>query len=172
MPIFPPAWITAVAMLLSSVACDGGARDSRSVTDSASATARTVDSLVARSANRVMYLDGDERSVLEFSRKPDGALEVAQDATFGDDGKANRRYTFDKDGRLLGVTEERSQTAAAGNQSPARMHSTLSVFIESGVPTTAKTVDGKPGVVQPFEVDNVTRRAEAIRRLAPTSARP
>lgn len=171
-PISRRACIAALAVLLSSLACDGGTHDSRTTSDSASATARTVDSLVARSANRVMYMDGDERSVLEFTRRPDGALEVTQEATFGDDGKATRRYTFDKEGRLLGMTEERSQTAAAGNQSPALMRSTLSVFIESGVPTTSKTVDGKPGVVQPFEVDNVTRRAEAIRRLAPTSAHP
>lgn len=153
--------------VLCCVGCDGTSGGERALADSARATAATVDSLVLRSANRVPFTDGDERSVLEFTTKPDGTLEVTQEATFGDDGKANRRYTFDNGGRFLGMTEQRSQTAAAGNQSPALMRSTLSVFIESGVPTASKTVDGKPGVVQPFEIDNVQRRADVIRRLAP-----
>ncbi len=160
--------LTLALLLLSSLACDAGGRDSR---DTDSATARTANGLTTQSANRVMYVDGDERSELEFTRKPDGTLDVMQVATFGDDGRATRRYSFDKDGRFLGMTEERTQTAAAGNQSPALMRSTLSVVIASGVPTTSKTVDGRPGVVQSFEIDNVTRRAEAIRRLAPNVPR-
>ncbi len=164
-----PARYASIALvaLLGCVACDQRSRDVLAMSDSVQSLTRTMDSLQTQSANRVLYMDGDERSELAFTRKPDGALEVSQDATFGDDGKATRRYTYDKDGRFLGMTESRSQTAAAGNQSPALMRSTLSVFIESGVPTTSKTVDGKPGVVQPFEIDNVRRRAEAIRRLAP-----
>lgn len=158
--------MAAFLLLLPCLACDQQ-RDARAMSDSAQTLTRTMDSLAARSANRMMYLDGDERSELEFTRKPDGALEVSQEATFGDDGKATRRYSFDKDGRFLGMTESRSQTAAAGNQSPSLMRSTLSVLIEAGVPTATKSVDGKPGVVQPFEIDNVRRRAEAIRRLAP-----
>jgi len=155
------------AVLLLCTACDTRAGDVLAMSDSAKTLTHAMDSLAARSANRVLYMDGDERSELEFTRKPNGALEVSQEATFGDDGKATRRYSFDKDGRFLGMTESRSQTAAAGNQSPSLMRSTLSVLVEAGVPTATKSVDGKPGVVQPFEIDNVQRRAEAIRRLAP-----
>lgn len=161
--------LVAVATTVVLAGCTPGSDAQRDASASGSSgSAATGGAGVAMPAsNRVMFVDGDERSELGFTRHAPDSLGVIEEARFGDDGKATRRYTFDDAGALLRMHEEKSQTVFSGNQSPAPMRSTLTVIIRSGVPVATKTVDGTPGTVQAFEVENVKRRAELIFRLAP-----
>jgi len=160
------AGISCCLAALAFTGCAGGddaARDSGARAGASAAAAPTADG----AANRVMFIDGDERSELEFTRRGPDALDVREDAQFGDDGKATRRYTFDGAGALLRMHEEKSQTVLSGDRSPAPMRSTLTVTVDGGATSATKTVDGTPGTVQAFEMENVKRRAALIFRLAP-----
>lgn len=117
--------------------------------------------------SRAMFMDGDERSELQFTSRGGGALEVLEQASFGEDGKALRSYTFDAAGTMTSMTEERSQTVLSGNTSPVLQHTMLSITVEAGSSNATKLVDGKPAPVRAFEVEKARRHAEAIRKLAP-----
>ena len=93
----------------------------------------------------------------------DGSISVEDEARFGDDGQAHRVFTFDKSWTLQRVTEQRTQTAFSGDRSPAPMRSELIVDFSGSVPSARKMVDGVPRDVQSFEIDNLRRRAEALR---------
>lgn len=147
-------------LLATSLACD---TPREPVADSARAGAQRV----AGTSAPVAYIDGDEKSELVFTRRADGALDVQERATFGDDGTVTRRYAFDASGALASMVEERDQTVFSGDKSPTKLRTEFTVRITAGDTSADKRVDSAPASVQPFEIDNVRRRALAVYRLAP-----
>jgi len=117
-------------------------------------------------AKRGTYVDGDERSNWTLTTAADGSTSIEDDARFGDDGHANRVFTFDKQGTLMRATEQRTQTVQSGDRSPATMRTELIVDFTKSVPFARKMVDGTPRDVQSFEIDNIRRRANALREQA------
>ena len=111
-------------------------------------------------------MDGDERSNWTLTTAADGSISIEDDVRFGDDGQANRVFTFDKQGTLVRATEQRSQTVQSGDRSPAPMRTELIVDFTKSVPVARKMVDGAPHDVQSFEIDNIRRRANALREQA------
>ena len=144
------------------LACE---RDGRPASND-SAGSRTAPAGAESTATRGVYVDGDERAEWVAARTGSGSR-IDETARFGDDGTAKRTFIFDASGALVRMTEERAQTVFPGNQSPTTMHTTLSIDFTGGAPTAVKSVDGKPGTVQEFEINNVRRRATALRRLSP-----
>jgi hypothetical protein len=117
-------------------------------------------------ASRGTYVDGDERSNWTLTTAADGSISIEDDARFGDDGQANRVFSFDKQGALLRATEQRTQTVQSSDRSPATMRTELIVDFTKSVPLARKMVDGTPRDVQSFEIDNIRRRANALREQA------
>jgi hypothetical protein len=138
----------------------------RATTTTANANAGAESSTVASGATRGTFVDGDERSTWTLTAAADGSISIEDDARFGDDGQANRVFTFDKQGRLVRATEQRSQTVQSGDRSPAPMRTELIVDFTKSVPVARKMVDGTPHDVQSFEIDNIRRRANALRAQA------
>lgn len=146
--------------LATSVSCD-------TPREPAVESARAGATRIAGTSAPVAHVDGDEKSELVFTRRVDGALDVQERATFGDDGTVTRRYAFDASGALASMIENREQTVFSGDRSPAKLRTEFIVRITASDTAADKRVDGAPATVQPFEIDNVRRRATAVYRLAP-----
>lgn len=147
-------------VLVASLACTS--TDRAAVSDSAHPGA----SGTQRSARRGTFVDGDERSNWTLTTAADGSSSIEDDVRFGEDGQANRVFSFDKRGILVRATEQRSQTVQSGDRSPASMRVELIVDFAKAAPVARKMVDGVPRDVQSFEIDNIRRRADAVRAQA------
>jgi hypothetical protein len=149
-----------LALLLLLLACgtdrsgDGASRDSTGAAASATAAGQT---------QRGEFVDGDERSNWMRTTLRDGGISIEDDARFGEDGQANRVFTFDASGKLLRATDQRTQTAqGAGNQSPMPVRTELIVDFTGTAPVATKMVDDIRRPVEPYEIDNIRRRADAL----------
>ena len=148
-----------------SAACSGAERTPGSDSASRGGLAPGAAAISATS-RRGTFVDGDERTEWTLTTAADGSTSIEDDARFGDDGRASRVFTFDKRGALVRATEQRSQTVQAGDRSPQSMRTELIVDFATSVPTARKMVDGMPRDVQSFEIDNIRRRADALRQQA------
>lgn len=120
----------------------------------------------AGGAQRGEFVDGDERSQWMLTVMANGTTSIEDDARFGDDGQANRVFTFDASGTLVRATEQRTQTAQSGSQSPATVRTELIVNFSGSTPSASKMVDDVRRDVMPYEIDNLRRRANALLQQA------
>jgi hypothetical protein len=154
------AFLAMPAML----ACGNADRDA--ARDSALGNASPDAAAPSRESRQGTFVDGDERSTWTLTRSADGSTSIEDEARFGDDGQANRVFTFDKAGTLVRATEQRTGTSFAGDRSPVPMRSELIVDFTTAVPSARKMVDDAPRDVQSFEIDNLRRRAALLRAQA------
>jgi hypothetical protein len=150
-----------VALLLLLLACGGTERSASGASpDSAGAA---VAAAAGGRTQRGEFVDGDERSIWMLTALRDGGMSIEDDARFGQDGQANRVFTFDASGKLLRATDQRTQTAqGAGNQSPVIVRTELIVDFTGTAPVATKMVDDVRRPVEPYEIDNIRRRADAL----------
>ena len=156
------------------VSCDSAKRPAPS--DSAggsaySARVATPENPTPGATQRGEFVDGDERSSWMLTTMRDGSISIEDDARFGDDGQANRVFTFDASGTLLRATEQRTQTAqTAGNQSPATVRTELIIDFTGTTPVATKMVDDVRRNVEPYEIENIKRRGDALLQQARRSS--
>ncbi len=156
---------TACALALL-VAC---APADRPATDSVGASAPLGAAIDAKAQGT--WQDGDE--VISWtSTVEQGVLtSIAEQVTFGTDGKAERALQFANDGSLSSYRETRTQTVQQPDRSPAPMTVQIEVtFAGNSLAEQRKTVDGAETPIRPYEIDNIRRHARAIFdhvRLAP-----
>ena len=155
-------------LLLATLACGGGGDSSAGSSASAAAAGSTASTPTTQ---RGEFVDGDERSTWMRTVKPDGTTSIEDDARFGEDGQANRVFTFDTTGALVRATEQRSQTAqGTGNTSPSTIRTELIIDFSGAAPVATKMVDDVRRTVEPFEIENMRRRAEALQQQARRAA--
>lgn len=152
------------ALLLSfttGAACsDSGTREAVRDSTRASVTAG------ASAVQRAEFTDGDERATWMLTETKDGGTSIEDNAHFGENGEANRVFTFDANGTLLRATEQRTQIALSGNQSPVTMRTEMIIDFTGSTPIATKMVDDIRKDVQPYEIDNLRRRADLLRKQA------
>lgn len=164
---FRAARATALAAVFAlSVACSAADKSDAAGSRGALGAANGRGAPSAAPATRGTFVDGDERSTWTLTTAADGSTSIEDQARFGDDGQANRVFTFDERGTLVRATEQRTQTVQAGDRSPMPMRTELFVDFSKGAPAARKMVDGAPREVQSFEIDNIRRRADALRAQA------
>jgi hypothetical protein len=151
-----------VALLFLLLACDGAERagDPPPPDSTGAAVAATAPST---GTQRGEFVDGDERSSWMLTVMRDSTISIEDEGRFGEDGQANRVFTFNAAGTLLRATEQRTQTAqAAGDRTPATVRTELIIDFSGAAPVATKMVDDVRRPVESYEVDNVRRRGEAL----------
>ena len=157
-------------LLLATMACGGAGDSSAGATSGAVAASQGAGGGTAQT-QRGEFVDGDERSTWMRTVRPDGTTSIEDDARFGEDGQANRVFTFDTTGALLRATEQRSQTAqGTGNSSPAMIRTELIIDFSGATPVATKMVDDVRRPVEPFEIERLRLRADALQQQARRAA--
>ena len=136
-----------------------------------SARVATPENSTPGGTQRGDFVDGDERSSWMLTTTRDGGISIEEDARFGDDGQANRVFTFDAAGMLLRATEQRTGTAqSAGNTSPALVRTELIIDFTVTPPSATKMVDDVRRTVEPYEIENIRRRGDVLLQQARRSS--
>lgn len=109
------------------------------------------------------WQDGDEAIDWTGTVEQGVLTTIAEQVTFGTDGKAERTLQFASDGNLSSYRETRTQTVQQPDRSPAPMTVQIELtFAGDSLAAQRKTVDGAETPIRSYEIDNIRRHASVI----------
>jgi hypothetical protein len=101
----------------------------------------------------------------------DGSVRVIDERTvMGDSSTRRTMHYYTSDGHLAANIETRDQLAMSGKSSPVRQFVFISMeFVGDSVTKSSKSVNGEPKPIEPFEVANAKKHADALLAAALTA---